>query len=383
MFRLAGWRLAVVASMTPLLQKASISKKTKENATVQPAKRRIGTVVSFMHRRGYGFIRELESSPAKKKKAHEAAAVAPADADAPGSSAITNFFFPRSSLDGGFYLSEGQTVAFDVRLTEPGKNLKARLAEADISSSTASASSTPLCTDGTDVEVDGEGSKKLTFAHRIRLYDARGGQEKPVTPIMLVGYVESWDQLAGKGVIAELDLSGRLNEDAPRFTVGLEDLDLAGHSELRRGRYVRFCLESGDRTAARRVIIDRGAERKHAAQLSAAAEDQVDGNEGRQYGTVREIVEGRFGFILLDDTGESVFFHMSNAEGGGVKQGDTVSFIMREVTQGKHAGKRTCLRVRRCTARNFTSSAGAAAGNGQKSRAAQDLDDDDDFELLE
>ncbi|ESL07374.1 hypothetical protein TRSC58_04936 [Trypanosoma rangeli SC58] len=382
MFRLVGWRLAAIVTSTPLLRKATTAGKTpQEPVADQPAKRRIGTVTSFMHRRGYGFLREVEPPAAKKKGPCKAAAATPASTDAPGSDVASTFFFPRSSLDGGFYLTEGQIVAFDVRVAQSSKKLNTRLTEANAALS-ADASLASASEDSSDEAVNGERSRQLSVAHRIRLYDALDGKEKSVTPIMLFGYVDSWDPLAGTGVIAELDLCGSLHDDAPRFTVSLEDLDLTAGSELRRGRYVRFCLEAGDRTAARRVIVDRGAEKKHAVRSEAATGDAAGAPESRFYGTVREIVEGRFGFILLDNTGESVFFHLSNAEGDGIKQGDTVSFIMREVTQGKHAGKRTCVRVRRCTGRTSTMPAGASA-NGRQSRAASDPFDEDDFELLD
>ncbi|RNE97194.1 hypothetical protein TraAM80_09440 [Trypanosoma rangeli] len=382
MFRLVGWRLTAIVTSTPLLQKAMTAGKTPQGPVAdQPAKRRIGTVTSFMHRRGYGFLREVEPPAAKKKDPRKAAAAIPANTDSPGSDVASTFFFPRSSLDGGFYLTEGQIVAFDVRVAQPSKKLNTRLTEAN-SAFSADAALASASADSSDETVNGERSRQLSVAHRIRLYDALDGKEKSVTPIMLFGYVDSWDPLAGTGVIAELDLCGSLHDDAPRFTVSLEDLDLAAGSELRRGRYVRFCLEAGDRTAARRVIVDRSAEKKHAVRSEAATGDTAGAPESRFYGTVREIVEGRFGFILLDGTGESVFFHLSNAEGDGVKQGDTVSFIMREVTQGKHAGKRTCVRVRRCTGRSSKMPAGASA-NGRQSRAASDPFDEDDFELLD
>ncbi|ORC86261.1 uncharacterized protein TM35_000291430 [Trypanosoma theileri] len=389
MFRLSGWRLAaLVSSSSPLFQKSKTSSELKESLTPQVATRRVGTVMSFMHRRGYGFLRETELSTIKKEGLHASSTSTAADAirnkgseSTGNNTAGVSFFFPRSSLDGGFYLTEGQTVSFDVRDIEPSQKLKARLASEKSSVVTTTTTTTSM-------ESESEGSKSLSVAHRIRLYDTVTGKEKPVTPITLYGYVENWDSLAGTGVIAELDLSGSLHDDAPRFTVSLEDLDLAGRAELRRGRYVRFCLEAGDRTAARRVIIDRSAEQKHAAQrLPNTAENSTD-DEKRHYGTVREVVEGRFGFVVLDETGESIFFHMSNAE-NGVKPGDTVSFALFEMTQGKHVGKRACVGVKRCLTKPPSSLSSSTAGgrnnnNGKKSKAAQNLDDDDDeFELLD
>ncbi|KEG12738.1 hypothetical protein DQ04_01461090 [Trypanosoma grayi] len=372
MFRLAGWRLAIVVS-SPLLQKSKVSQASAETTTTQPSTRRIGTVTTFKHRRGYGFLRELEmtaTSRATKAASSTTEAEAAAAAVASGSDATHSFFFPRSSLDGGFFLMEGQSVAFDVRLVQPNKKLAARLGEVK----GAEATSVDSAEDGLQ--------KMLSVAHRIRLYDTATNKEKPVTPITLYGCVENWDSLAGTGVIAELDLSGTLHDDAPRFTVNLEDLDLGGRAELRSGLYVRFCLEGRDRTAARRVIIDRDAERKRAAQriTSDGTSSGAEIRSGeRGCGTVRDIVEGRFGFVVLDSSGDSIFFHMSNVE-GDVKPGDTVSFVLREVTQGKHAGKRTCIHVQKCAVRS-----GAAAGksSGQGSKGSTGLDDDDEFELLD
>lgn len=383
MFRLTGWRLAAIASSPLFRQKGKISTTAAEPPTAQPATRRVGTVKSFMHRRGYGFLLEAEGSHAALR-ARDSGAVATSSSGAPAT-----FFFPRSSLDGGFYLTEGQTVSFDVRLVEPSSKLGARLAEANTEASQSPSS--PSSRADVDDVASGAPSKLLSVAHRIRLYDVASGKERPVTPIVLLGYVENWDSLAGTGVIAELDLSGSLHDDAPRFTVSLEDLDLSGRSELRRGRYVRFCLEPGDRTAARRVIIDRTAEKRHAVKCpDGTADDDAAADERRFYGTVREVVESRFGFIVLNDSGESIFFHLSSVEGEPVKAGDIVSFALREVALGKHAGKRKCTRVQKCTTRPSAMSAlrEKTAGknnkkDGKNAKARREMEDEDEFELLD
>ncbi|KAH9597970.1 Cold-shock protein [Trypanosoma melophagium] len=386
MFRLSGWRLAALVSSPPLFQKSKTSSELTDALSSQTATRRVGTVVSFMHRRGYGFLRETELSTVEKglkASATSTAGTPPTNSisnkgtESTGDNAGCSFFFPRASLDGGFYLTEGQTVSFDVRDVNPSQKLKVHLAAEESSVAT---------TTTTTVENENDSPKSLSVAHRIRLYDTTTGKEKPVTPITLYGFVENWDSLAGTGVIAELDLSGSLHDDAPRFTVSLEDLDLAGRSELRRGRYVRFCLEPGDRTAARRVIIDRSAEQKHGVHRVGNTAENGDKNEKRHYGTVREVVEGRFGFVVLDETGESIFFHMSNAE-GSVKPGDTVSFLLFEMTQGKHVGKKACMGVRRCMVKpssstNTTAGAGKNKNSSKKSKAAEEWDDDE-FELLD
>ncbi|KAG8346944.1 hypothetical protein TRVL_02219 [Trypanosoma vivax] len=373
MLRLAAWRYAISFTV-PLLQRDD-GKVTEGNSSSsvplptssQTAQRHVGTVTSFMHRRGYGFIRGIEFPSANPASALAQQTSITSEGD------HANFFFHRSSLDGGFYVTEGQTVSFDVRTIQPGAQLNEQLAR-------------------THESVKGGPSKALSVAHRIRRFDVATGREGAITPITLQGCVESWDAISGTGVIAELDLNGMLHDDAPRFSVGLEDLDLVRHSDFRRGLYVRFCLEQGDRTAARRVIIDRAAELKHRTRSSSVSSsgrvltDTSHSSTERFHGTVRETVDGRFGFITVNETGNSVFFHMTNVAGWGdtskgddcgtVKPGDIVSFVVQDIKSGKHAGKKTCLDIRKCDAQQNLVK---PEGDGSDKRGLSTEDDDFDF----
>ncbi|AAZ12445.1 hypothetical protein, conserved [Trypanosoma brucei brucei TREU927] len=381
MFRLAGSRLAVSITATLLEKKRGnaaepIPTNIAASASMEVAPRRVGTVTSFMHRRGYGFITALQLSSSDSP---DTQCLASAELEAAVRENAENFFFPRSSLDGGFYVSQGQTVTFDV-LPSPQVNEQVEKEHREATE---------------DIEASGDPPKSLPVARHIRLCDLDTGKERPVTPVMLHGCVQSWDTITGSGCIAELDLAGNLHDDAPCFNFSLEDLDVVNISDLHQGCFVRFCIERGDRNAARRVIIDRSTGKRHAPlqqwrssqgasrALGFAADSKPAA--ARYYGTVRELVDGRFGFIVLEETGESIFFHMSNVDqddqNASIKVGDTVSFILRGVSQGKHAGKRTCLKIRRCSPQPSLASRNHNSGKG--TNHLSDDDDDDEFNLLE
>ncbi|CAG9571307.1 conserved hypothetical protein [Leishmania major strain Friedlin] len=417
-----------------------------------------GTVTAFKHRRGYGFVLAegvAASAPPLKHTyvaldTHAAAArnngVPPAREEA-CNELHKSFFFTRSALMGGFYVTEGERVSFAVVAVPPGKGINRRVAGDSPSTRKddgdhaalggAETAEFLLGSPEGELEEDSSAATSDTQSqlHRIavslRYYDAKTGKETPISPLTLYGKIVEWDAAAGVGVIAELDTRRQYHEDAPRFPFSLESVDLALGTELRSGRYVRFCLEpathaqggGGEDTAAavtptsgaeaaadvdedvelvaQRVIIDSSMERRKGVfgrplVLADAAPGTMT-SESRFSGVVREVKADHFGFIQDDLSGESIFFHLSNAS-SRVKAGDRVTYLLREVEYGKHTGKKACFDVLidqtvTSRARDAASDCGASAGAGnagghhrkhaaeRRSKTARD-EDDLDFELL-
>ncbi|CAJ1987388.1 Cold-shock DNA-binding domain containing protein [Leishmania donovani] len=430
----------------------------RPHSTNHGAVRLHGTVTAFKHRRGYGFVLAegiAASAPPLKHTyvaldTHAAAArndgVPPAREE-PCNELHKSFFFTRSALMGGFYVTEGERVSFAVVPVPPRKGINRRvagdspssckddgdhaaLAAAETAEFSLGSPEGGLEEDSSAVTSDTQ-SQPHRIAVSLRYYDDKTGKEKPISPLTLYGKIVEWDAAAGVGVIAELDTRRQYHEDAPRFPFSLENVDLALGTELRSGRYVRFCLEpatpahsgGGEDTAAaatptsgaeaaadvdedvelvaQRVIIDSTMERRKGAfgrplVLADAAPGTMT-SESRFSGVVREVKVDHFGFIQDDLSGESIFFHFSNTS-SKVKAGDRVTYLLREVEYGKHAGKKACYDVlidQTSTSRapGAASDRGASAGAGdagehhrkhaaeRRSKTARD-EDDLDFELL-
>ncbi|CBZ24977.1 conserved hypothetical protein [Leishmania mexicana MHOM/GT/2001/U1103] len=412
-----------------------------------------GTVTAFKHRRGYGFVLAegiAASAPPLKHRyvaldTHAAAAgndgIQPAREEA-CNDLHRSFFFTRSALLGGFYVTEGERVSFAVVPVSPRRGINRRVAGDSPSSrkddgdhATLAAAETAEFSLGSaegELEEDGSAATSDTQSqpHRIavslRYYDPTTGKETPISPLMLYGKIVEWHAAEGVGVIAELDTRRQYHEDAPRFPFSMESVDLTFGTELRPGRYVRFCLEpatpaqsvggedtvlavtptSGAEAAAdvdegvalvaQRVIIDSTMERRKGAfgrplVLADAAPGTMT-SESRFSGVVREVRVDHFGFIQDDLSGESIFFHLSNAS-SRVRAGDRVTYLLREVNHGKHAGKKACYDVlvdQTTTSRapDAASDGGAAAGGHHQKHAAERRSKtagdagDLDFELL-
>ncbi|EPY30389.1 hypothetical protein AGDE_09468 [Angomonas deanei] len=272
-------------------------------ATLSFLQRRLqGTVTGFKQRRGYGFIltegiaaKDVTEVPEMGKE----------------------FFFTRYALDGGHYVTEGERVSF-----------------------------TPTTTirDG----------KSLGMAKSIKYYNAITNEERSILPLSLEGKVVEWDPVEGTGVIVELDMKGRFHEDGPRFTVSLEELDLAPGAELYEGRYVRFCSSAagaeGTLPVAQRVIVNRKAERERGAKGRPLVPQGADSDEvtdqTRLFGTVREIRDGKFGFIIDDLSGGSLFFPYTSKLRHARRGGRHGFLPPTRGGGGEHTGKPMCLNVR-------------------------------------
>jgi cold shock CspA family protein len=383
-----------------------------------------GTVTAFKHRRGYGFVlaegvvpnsekptyTSLDALQAQKA-AGEASMTATAAANPPASQhkeggegdgmLHKTYFFTRASLDGGFYVTEGERVTFWVEPVDPALGTERHLGALPRYVRASTSAAAPALTDefSLDTTEGGDGGSggaagaaatdapPLMRATGIRFYDLRTGGQSPIIPITLYGKVVEWDDATGQGVIAELDTHQQYHADAPRFPVSLEDMDLGLGSVMHTGRFVRFCIgpasgrkgsgaagagtgeedvdsEAGDAAAAhadednadqlvaQRVIIDFTLERRRGALgrplvPSNAAPGTVT-DQTRFAGVVREIRGNKFGFIMDDFSGESIFFHAVNAR-PNVREGDRVTYLLREVVRGKHEGKKACFDVRRDT----------------------------------
>lgn len=319
-----------------------------------------GTVTAFKHRRGYGFITgegvisgdaSFILSELKKR----------GEGDVEGRDGYGQYFFNRRSLDGGFFVTEGERVSFSV---VPYNNSAGQGGS-------------------------GGGGGHHFRAVSIRFYDRRTKKETLITPPTLRGVVVKWDKVQGHGVIGELDTEGKYHPAlSPKFFFTVEEMDLAPGAEMREGRYVRFCVEDGagdeegavesaEGQNASRVIIDASMERKKGAlgnpMLPPGARESTGADvQSRFSGVVREVVSSdggaaRYGFVTDDLTGESIFFHGSDAF-KGVKNGDQVTYLLREMTIGKHQGKKACFNIRR-----HDTASRAAAGDSLS---------DDDFDLL-
>ncbi|KAG5483361.1 hypothetical protein LSCM1_04909 [Leishmania martiniquensis] len=460
--RLSGSTGILQCSM-PCLGDLGVCARGKSHDANRYSVRLHGTVTAFKHRRGYGFVLAEGVVAATPPRRHRYVALEPqAAADNQAGEAKTNpsppaaqeemlkelpkpFFFTRGSLLGGFYVTEGERVSFAVAPVRRGEGINRRVSGdlqsnrpggADDRALTAeefSLGSSEEASDGpTDPGASGTPSPLHFVAVDFRYYDAKTGEETPIAPLTLYGKVVEWDAEEGFGVIAELDVRRQFHEDAPRFPFSLKNVDLAFGTELRAGRYVRFCLEpaapvhsgasedpavataltSGAGAAAdaaesvelvaQRVIIDATMERRKGASgrplvLADAAPGTMT-SESRFSGVVRELKTPNFGFIQDDLSGESIFFHLSNAS-SRVRAGDRVTYLLREIEYGKHAGKKGCFDVLvdemasgrvPGEARNgrATAAAGSAGRDRQETAAglrskAPRAEDDLDFELLD
>ncbi|KPA77317.1 putative mitochondrial hypothetical protein [Leptomonas pyrrhocoris] len=414
------------------LQRNTFKTRARHTGHHQPERqlRLHGTVTAFKHRRGYGFVLAEGIVPSSHKPVYtsldalnQKATTGSGDSTAAAGSATTNnestaeegtaaasqdemlpnaYFFTRSSLDGGFYVTEGERVSFAVEPRQPDLGTKRYLGAPAYNSAAGRAGpaaaalaeefSLHLAEAGATSAADASAAAPhLLLAVAMRQYDDRSQTESPITPITLYGRVMEWDDVAGRGVIAELDMSQQYHADAPRFAVSIENVDLGRAMSLHAGRYVRFCLGpastsnksggpdaaedggeaagaaapttadaaaaatttaggGGDQLVAQRVIIDMALERRRGAfgrpLVPASAEPGTVTDQTRFSGIVRDIREKKFGFIIDDLSGESIFFHAVNAR-ANVKEGDRVTYLLREVTRGKHVGKKACFDVTR------------------------------------
>lgn len=400
-----------------------------------------GTVTAFKHRRGYGFVLAEGVVPNSHKTVYmslealqrrslgddtapttTAAATATTTVDeaasAAGEDATTmptdehedmlhkSYFFTRSGLEGGFYVTEGERVSFSVSEIQPDLGTSRYLgapafhSAAGRAGAAAAALAEEFSLDPAEESHSGSGDNSAAAApHKVRaealrLYDQRTNVESPVTPITLYGKVVEWDDAKGEGVIAELDTERQFHDDAPRFPVSVEDLDLGSGTRMHAGRFVRFCLspasasKSGDAAeaavtptgegalVAQRVIIDITMERRRGAfgrpLVPATAQPGTVSDQTRFHGVVREIRAGRFGFVIDDLSGESIFFHAVNAR-ANVREGDRVTYLLREIIQGKHAGKKACFDVSRAPGK----------GGARRDESAHRAAEEDDIDLLE
>ncbi|KAK7201646.1 Cold-shock DNA-binding domain containing protein [Novymonas esmeraldas] len=329
----------------------------------QPRRRLHGTVTAFKHRRGYGFVlAEGVVPPASHADAVVAAAAAP---EAGGTTEVAaredgsaglheTYFFTRSALGGAFYVMEGERVSFNVAMQTPKAH---RVSSADDHGAA----------DGAEAALELGKSEAPSAARpvavKVRCYDAKTGRETPTAPQLLHGIVMEWDAHTQSGTVAELDLRGKLNSDAPRFPIALEDADLHPETEIYVGRCIRFCLEAvqsagnvlddaaandaGEEATlkARRWIVDRYMELQHKTQGTAPLVSATAAPEVRLSGTVREMNGASFGFVRDDVRGESIFFHISAVLSPAVRVGDRVTYIVRESPRKKHQGRRECFDV--------------------------------------
>lgn len=337
-----------------------------------PTQRLHGTVTAFKHRRGYGFVlAEGVATPSKPRPPHAAhgkatyvplAPAEPTTAAAPSEAAATatnaadveaalhqTYFFRRADLNGGFYVTEGERVSFAV---VPSADARAKRAAP--TRSIAGDGAADVFGLGDEAEPDPAGASTHCKAADVAYYDVKTGNETPITPITLRGVVVEYDAGDGHGVLAELDTRKQLHDDAPRFPFGMEQLDLGVGRDVSVGSYVRFCLEPAEESGAgasrlvpNRITRDSRAEQRRGANgrplvPAGAAPGSVTART-RFHGVVRE-VRTSFGFIVDDLSGESIFFHCSNAQ-SRIRSGDRVTYLLRELVHGKHAGKKGCFDV--------------------------------------
>lgn len=367
------------------LEKGSVgfSRKSFQDGVVPPVLRMHGTVTAFKHRRGYGFVLgegivggPVSASGIGATDRAQTSATPAAAPDAPP------FIFNRAALMGGFYITEGERIAFDVEQRPIG-----------LQSLGASTDSFRVVDenlrDGTEAGLVAKGDEetgKMSVAARIRMYDAKTQTERPIEPVTIRGRVVGWDAVTGTGTIGELDTKGEYHDDAPKFSVALDDFDLSPGTELRAGRYVRFCLEEDDAESdvrsARRVIIDRSMEQRHGVHgrpIIPSNTPRGQSSSTRFAGTITQLNE-RFGFVLDDYSNGSIFMHNSSVSEKGLQEGERVTYLLREVNMGKHAGKRACFDVRREGTEKTRSHAPAVSQCGH---SASHSEDEDDFNLLD
>lgn len=397
LFRLLGsTAMLFTASKAPRDRPIFASTNSTAAAPVAVFPRLHGTVTGYKHRRGYGFI--LAEGVVGEEPAATAGGDAASSPPVDVSKLMTSYFFTRNALMGGFYITEGERVSFDVeerqskgRLPKPGFEARQKpkfvAIEAEEHAPTAAAAAAPAAADGNEGGV-------LNLAVRVQMLDLKTGCESPVEPIALRGKIVRWDAARGLGVIGELDTEGDYHADAPKFFVCLDDCDLIPGMELRSGRYVRFCVEKEDTAAAatsadvesssllssraemnssglpvaRRVAVDRSMENRLAVvgrplAPAGAARGTVTACT-RFYGTVRDMT-AVFGFVQDELSGESIFFHISNARSKGLQAGDHVSYLLRELTHGRHTGKKASFDVRR-----ERKPAAGSGGDGGRAAAA-------------
>ncbi|CCW64267.1 unnamed protein product [Phytomonas sp. EM1] len=364
----------------------------------QPASHRVkglprlhGIITGFKNRRGYGFV-----------VAHGTVGVPPANLPVPLDRLLTKYFFTRASLSGGFRVNEGDHVSFEVWGRKGALPLLVSGSGSFGEASSPSGGYVPLhesvvepvvTSKKAELPDDGMDSdgQLLHLAMRMRFYNIETKVESPITPTTLCGKVIKWDPIEGRGVVSELDMDGNFHYDAPCFELTLDETDLAPGTELRVGRYVKFCVDEEDGRddtggslltpsmsgkgggdmapaasvasggtqpagsaaplrQARAAIIDRAAERKNAVvgvPLVPASAPCGSVNELTRFsGTIR-MVEENFGFVTDDLEGDSIFFHMTNASSQGLQEGERVTYLLRMINFGKHAGKKACFDVRR------------------------------------
>lgn len=362
------------------LSDQSISEIGSQEASATPPSwdtslRIYGFVTGFKHRRGYGFVlaegytrRSLEVQ--KKRELEKTSKNEHRQATAGFFASSKDFFFSRSALGDGFYVTEGDCVSFRVKVLEEAETKQKTSAPEYASRGTSMSSDLE---DDTAVNASRHGKRKNFVALGLRRYDVASGGESRILPVSINGTVISWDEESGSGVIAELDLKGVLYDDAPKFRVLSSEVDLSpspksDDSFLEKGRYVKFCFENKESNAAddsktneeaslplaRRVIIDRTAEGQHGLVFKSKIQRPSFSSPPssvlpEQRGVIREIIEDKYGFIVDDATGESLFFHLSemnDSETAEPHAGDTVVYDVETISRGRHSGKKQCSRIR-------------------------------------
>lgn len=344
-----------------------------------------GSVTAFKHRRGYGFVlaegytkRSMDLMAAQREAAavqtEEEKDASPSDDAAtkteeagPGS----DFFFTRLALGGGFYVNEGDRVSFRVKRVSGDPAQQDGATHRYVSRSEGYVS-TPYVEDTSAPSKRRQGHKFTAIG--FRRYNSVNGEEERILPVGISGVMQRWDSTAGTGLIAELDVEGKHHAEAPTFVVNLEDVDLspvpnAPDGYMAEGRYVKFCLSPsadeneqqvphGVEPRAYRVIVDLAAERRHGVhrppttrRKSFHSGSTAVPSGPRLRGIVRELVERKYGFVLDDSTGESIFFHLSEVDpvvgaDHPIRIGDCISYQLMEIAAGRHTGKKHCLRIR-------------------------------------
>ncbi|CCW67869.1 unnamed protein product [Phytomonas sp. Hart1] len=350
-----------------------------------------GTVSVFKNRRGYGFVtaKGFVGGP-------------PVSLPFPMDRLLDKYFFTRASLSGGFRVNEGENVSFEIwerKGAQPfrmpgsgsfGEASSMTTGYVPLHESVSKPIVTPTMVELPDDNFNND-ERLLHLAMRMCFYDIETNKESSISPTSLSGKVIKWDPIEGRGVISELDTDGHFHQDAPCFELTLDVMDISPGTEMRVGRYVRFCVDeegkhdgvenfiptlsmgrkgvddlspttsvtSGELQPtsstvplrqARCAIIDVTAERTNAVVgvpiVPASAPIGTMNESTRFSGTIR-LLEENFGFVKDDLEGDSIFFHLSNVSSQRLKVGERVTYLLRMLNHGKHLGKKACFDMRR------------------------------------
>mmetsp|Transcript_76909 Transcript_76909/g.89363 ORF Transcript_76909/g.89363 Transcript_76909/m.89363 type:complete len:253 (-) Transcript_76909:11-769(-) len=151
----------------------------------------------------------------------------------------------------------------------------------------------------------------------------------PIRPRSIKGRITGWNALLQTGTITELDLTGSLHSDAPKFQFDGADYECSIPS-LATGLDVVFCL-SGNPKRAKRIV------HFYVAAPSLPAK-----------GRIRQVFENH-GFLNDSLTGESIYFHLNSLVDRDLGPGDLVSYkCVEEPPVSFSAGKKAAISITRC-----------------------------------